>query len=171
MPEFASVAASFGYRPQVKVDQSLDPYSDTYFDQMLALYGELSGRELDQASGELTDFDLARHVAAANPYASPDIGFIAKHARAVLTAIMAANPPAGARVLDLGCGWGLSTEMIGFTGAEVTAVDINPKFAELVESRAMRQGRARSSARTSTTFRSRGEGMISSCSMSACITR
>ena len=55
---------------------------------------------------------------------------------------MAADPPAGARVLDLGCGWGLSTEMIGFTGAEVTAVDINPKFAELVDLRAMRQGRA-----------------------------
>ena len=71
VPEFASVAASFGYRPQVKVEQSLDPYSGAYFDQMLALYGELSGRELDQASGELTDFDLARHVAAANPYASP----------------------------------------------------------------------------------------------------
>jgi ubiquinone/menaquinone biosynthesis C-methylase UbiE len=108
---------------------------------MVALYREISGRELDPENGELTEVDVVRHAAGANPYVSRDIGFIARHARAVMTAMMAANPPPGARVLDLGCGWGLSTEMIGFAGGRVTAVDINPQFVDLVARRAKMQGR------------------------------
>jgi cyclopropane fatty-acyl-phospholipid synthase-like methyltransferase len=140
-PRFAALTAGFRYTPAIRVDQSLDPCSEAYAEQMVTLYREIAGRELDQATGELTHFDVARHAAGANPYASSDVGFIAMHARAVMTAMMAANPPPGARVLDLGCGWGLSTEMIGFSGARVTAVDINPKFAELVTARAARLGR------------------------------
>jgi SAM-dependent methyltransferase len=53
--------------------------------------------------------------------------------------VIADLPPA-ATVLDLGCGWGLSSEMMAFAGARVTAVDINPPFVELVRRRAARLG-------------------------------
>ncbi|MBU6296156.1 MAG: methyltransferase domain-containing protein, partial [Planctomycetes bacterium] len=49
---------------------------------------------------------------------------------------MAANLPPGASILDMGCGWGLSSEAMAFSGASVTAVDINPQFVELIEKRA-----------------------------------
>ena len=35
------------YTPTVKVDRTLDPDSDRYFEQMMALYEELSNRKLD----------------------------------------------------------------------------------------------------------------------------
>ena len=40
--------------------------------------------------------------------------------------------PNNARVLDLGCGWGLSSEFFASLGCRVTAVDINRKFVELI---------------------------------------
>ncbi len=73
-----------------------------------------------------------------NPYHRNDIAFLSKHSRAVLTAIMLADPPAGAHILDAGCGWGLSSELMAFCGARVTAIDINPAFVELVRRRAQR---------------------------------
>ncbi|MCA3280993.1 MAG: class I SAM-dependent methyltransferase [Roseomonas sp.] len=138
-PAFSNLAKGFFYTPEVKVDQALDPFSETYCDQMIELYRELSGRDLDQETGEITTIDVAHHAASANPYASRNIAFISKHARAVLTATMMANLPSAAKVLDLGCGWGLSTEMLEFTGAHVTAVDINSDFVELVERRSKRR--------------------------------
>ena len=137
--EFANLARNFIYSPEIKIDQALDPFSKTYCDQMIELYRELSGRDLDQETGEITSIDVEHHAVSANPYASTDIGFISKHARTVLTATMMANLPSGAKVLDLGCGWGLSTEMLEFTGAHVTAVDINSYFIELVERRSKRR--------------------------------
>jgi hypothetical protein len=56
------------YVPTLKVDQSLDPYSDAYCDQQIALYKEISGRELDQYSNEQTEFDMVRHVNQRNAF-------------------------------------------------------------------------------------------------------
>jgi 2-polyprenyl-3-methyl-5-hydroxy-6-metoxy-1,4-benzoquinol methylase len=53
---------------------------------------------------------------------------------------MMADLPCDAAVLDAGSGWGMSTEMMAFCGAAVTAVDINPLFVELVRRRAERLG-------------------------------
>ncbi len=139
-PLFDRLVTSFQYEPTVSVDQSLDPLSDAYFEQMIELYEEISGRKLNQDKGELTPLDLPHHINHANPYALEDVDFIASHARAVLTAAMVANLPHKAKILDLGCGWGLSTEMLSFTGAKITAVDINPDFVELVRQRANRRG-------------------------------
>lgn len=140
--KFQNIARNFTYKPDFQVDQNLDPFSNVYMEQMLALYVELSGRDLKQDTGELMSINVPYHVAGQNPYASDDIAFISKHARAVLTSLMVANPPANSHILDLGCGWGLSTEMMNFAGARVTAVDINPQFVELVEKRARRHDRS-----------------------------
>ena len=139
-PAFDALCRIFRYVPVQQVDQDLDPLSEAYGAQMIALYHEIAGRDLDQSTGEMTDFEIERHVVEANPYALRDANFISRHARTVLTTVMVANLPGAPRILDLGCGWGLSTEMLGFTGAEVTAVDINPRFVELVSRRAARRG-------------------------------
>ncbi len=124
----------FSFRTQV--DQTLDPMSEAYVAQQIALYEEISGRRLDQASGEMTPLSADTFVAGPNPYDSRDIARIAQHSRTILNMMAAANLPAGARVLDMGCGWGLSSELMAFCGAEVDAVDINPEFVRLVNLRA-----------------------------------
>ncbi len=49
--------------------------------------------------------------------------------------VSAARLPERPRVLDLGAGWGLSSEFLATLGCIVDAVDINPKFVELIQRR------------------------------------
>ncbi len=137
-PAAAALLQDFEFRYETSVDQSLDPFSDDYFQAQVRLYTEITGRKLDQDSGELTPINVAAHAAAANPYNSRDVRFLAKHNRAVLTALVLADLPPAAEVLDAGSGWGLSSEAFARCGASVTAVDINPLFADLVRQRATR---------------------------------
>ncbi len=139
-PQAQSFLADFRVHFDTEVDRTLDPFSDGYFEQQVALYREIAGRDLDQDSGEMMPVDVDGHVAAINPYNSRDTRFLAKHNRAILTCLMLADLPPGADVLDAGSGWGLSSEAIARCGASVTAVDINPLFVELVRRRAERLG-------------------------------
>lgn len=138
--ESAVYLSDFSYALEARVDQTLDPFSDAYVEQQLAVYREIAGRDLDQVSFEQAPVDVDRCVTGGNPYGIDDPGFIAPHALAVIQALWLAGLPPGASVLDMGCGWGLSTELIGFCGASVTCVDINPRFLALVEERARRRG-------------------------------
>jgi 2-polyprenyl-3-methyl-5-hydroxy-6-metoxy-1,4-benzoquinol methylase len=139
-PECAEYLRDFSHEASIQIDESLDPFSSEYTAQQISLYEEISGRKLDQKIGELTQFNIEERVTSANPYAYDNITFIAKHSRCVLSSILAANLKPGATVLDMGSGWGLSSEMMAFCGAKVTAVDINPDFVSLVKQRAQRIG-------------------------------
>lgn len=139
-PECRVATKNFFYRPDTAVDIELDPFSEAYFNQQISVYSEISGRDLNQEAGEVSHINVDELVNTANPYGRQDIAFISKHCRTVLTALMVANPPAGARILDLGAGWGLSSEMMAYCGAKVTAVDINPHFVELITRRTERTG-------------------------------
>lgn len=52
---------------------------------------------------------------------------------------MLSNLGPDAHILDMGAGWGLSTENIAYTGAKVTALDINDDFINLIKDRSMRR--------------------------------
>jgi cyclopropane fatty-acyl-phospholipid synthase-like methyltransferase len=58
----------------------------------------------------------------------------------VARAIQYSGLQIGDHVLDMGCGWGTSCELMAFCGLEVTGLDINPRFVELVNARAKRIG-------------------------------
>ena len=88
----------------------------------------------------MTRFDVSGHVSHANPYASDNVAMMGGHVNAITAAIQRAELPPGARVADLGCGWGMTSEILSFCGARVTAVDINPDFVTLVRRRAARLG-------------------------------
>ncbi len=113
-----------------------DPFSEAYLARQIALYGRLSGRSVDQHSNERTAFDLQGHVAAANPYGRRDTSHMARHTATLSNAFIQADLPNAPSVLDMGCGWGLSSELLAYLGADVTAVDINQNFIDLVSTRA-----------------------------------
>ncbi|MCE3553293.1 methyltransferase domain-containing protein [Pseudonocardia sp. RS11V-5] len=70
---------------------------------------------------------------------------------------LAAEPvPAGARVLEIGCGLGLPALAAARAGAEVTAVDLSPTAIDLVRRSAERNGLALT-ARASSWTALRGE--------------
>src|SRR3954468_11257060 len=71
--------APFRYRRKAAVAETLDPYSETYVAQQIALYREISGRDIDQRTNEAATFHLAEHVAAANPYAHQSPSAVGLH--------------------------------------------------------------------------------------------
>lgn len=95
------------YYPDIVVDQSLDPFSEEYVNQQVALYREVSGRELDQLTNEHTALDVNRHTAAINPYDHGSPSGLAQHIERLSRAIRLGAPPRGSLMLDMGCGWGL----------------------------------------------------------------
>lgn len=52
-----------------------------------------------------------------------------------------AKPRRGETVMDMGCGWGLSSELAAYLGLTVIGVDVNPSFVRLVNERAKRARR------------------------------
>lgn len=128
------------YKPAAHVNESLDAYSDEYARQQIALYEEISGRELDQHKNEFTPFDIQVHVEAINPYGHWTPSDLALHLLRLSRALQLGKFARGEHVLDIGCGWGLSSELFAYSGLTVTALDINPAFVELVNKRALRSG-------------------------------
>lgn len=117
----------------------LDPFSDEYFQNQMSVYAELSCRVFDQATNELLEVDVEQYVANTSPRIA-DLTFIAHHISTIAAALQVAGLASGANVLDIGCGTGLSSEIMAFSGANVTAVDINPLYIEIVRRRAARLG-------------------------------
>ncbi len=139
-PEAMEFVSDFELSFSTKVDPDLDGYSEEYARMQSGLYREVSGRQIDQTANELLDVDVDELADTANPYGSANPDLMAKHARTILTSIVVADLPPDASVLDMGCGWGISTEMFGFCGCRVTAVDINPMFVDIVARRAAVRG-------------------------------
>lgn len=137
-PDCAVYWTNWVYKPQTHVDETLDPKGEEYCSQQVALYEEMSGRKFNQYENEMTDFDLDRHVQGPNSYDHPDPKQLA-HQIAQLAHMFRRVPMSRAQtLLDMGCGWGLSSEFAATIGLNVTAVDINANFIELVRRRAAR---------------------------------
>lgn len=135
-PDFWQRFGSLRYKPSIAVDPKLDPFSDDYFDAMLAVYEEISGTTYNPVVTELTDFDIDLHAdgpTSYGPHVAP--AEIAMHFHRLSSAIRFADLPLGSSIMDMGCGWGFSSELLAQCGFSVTAVDINPKFVALVERR------------------------------------
>lgn len=126
----------FSYEYKIDVDQNLDPFSDEYFAQQLSLYTELSARELNQAQHEFTPVEVDHYVDKPNPYGLMSPSALVAHYLRLGIAISRAELPSSPKILDMGAGWGLSSEFLNTLGADVTAVDINHRFVELINRRA-----------------------------------
>jgi 2-polyprenyl-3-methyl-5-hydroxy-6-metoxy-1,4-benzoquinol methylase len=123
---------------ETHVDQSLDPFSDTYFEQQIDLYCEIAGRDLDQSVGELHHQDLNPLLTASNPTGLNHVKTVAEMARAITTMLTVTDQGTAARVLDLGAGHGLSSEIYAFTGCVVDALDIDINLGDLARARSAR---------------------------------
>lgn len=135
-PRFSDVKLVF----DSLVDVTLNPFSQSYFLQQQNLYKEITGRDVQQSTNELYPIDVEFHSAGANPYADRNIPLIARHAATIMWTLVLSDAKPGAKVLDLGCGWGLTSELIAYCGGTVHAVDINPQFVQLVNRRVHRHG-------------------------------
>ena len=70
-----------------------------YFTQQLAVYREMSGRDLDQEVGEQAAVDVETNSMSANPVNSCDIKNISLHTKTIATVLSLANIPPNAKIL------------------------------------------------------------------------
>lgn len=138
--EAKSILADFTLAFDTSIDLTLDPYSEAYVACQIALYEEISGRQLNQSTNELTQFNIDDYAAAANPYCWRDPSALVMHHLRIGTAIRRAALEREPAILDLGAGWGLTSEFMAMLGGDVVAIDINPDFIALINRRASRLG-------------------------------
>ena len=133
--------ADFEYEPSCTIDQGLDPFGEAYVAQQITLYEEIAGHQYNVEKDEKTSLDVQRYVNAINPYDHPDPAALAVHLQRLSRALRYAQSRRDEVVLDMGCGWGLSSELAAYLGLKVIAIDVNLPFVQLVNERATRGGR------------------------------
>lgn len=134
--------SEFEYTPSYIVDYDLDPFGEDYVCEQLKLYEEISGHPYNVHIDEKSTIDIASHLAAPNPYNHPDPSGLATHLQRLSRVFRYAKVARGGILLDMGCGWGLSSEVAAYLGLTVRAIDVNLDFVELVNRRASAGGRA-----------------------------
>jgi 2-polyprenyl-3-methyl-5-hydroxy-6-metoxy-1,4-benzoquinol methylase len=104
-------------------------------------------RDLDTAAADTLRARLARHLAEGRPrgFLESDEGRrdldshlfrrLGYDRRCVVPWLDAARPLMGARVLEIGCGTGSSTLALAEQGAEVVAVDVDPRGLDVARER------------------------------------
>jgi hypothetical protein len=121
-------------------DANLSPYSKEHYQQRIFLYEEVSGRKLNQADGELHPTDIESLFGQPNPIGILDVAQMSEHVRAVSKMISIAGLVGQAKVLDMGTGHGIASEVMAFMGCRVHAIDIDPVLGELSRRRAAARG-------------------------------
>ena len=134
-----SLFRAFKLKYDTIVDQELDPFSEKYYEQQLALYREIAGREIEQASGELHKIDISKLIDAPNPMGIVNVADIGEHVRCNSTMLSLCCLFGQAEILDMGAGYGISSEVYAFSAAKVHAVDIDPLLSRLAIERASRR--------------------------------
>ena len=109
-----------------------DPFSQSYKEFQFNLYKKISGREY-KLENEFTDW-LRPEEAMYTPFPfyTQSHQIVSDHIimLGLIIKTMALKP--GAKILEFGCGYGNTTVALARMGYKVTAVDIEPRFLEIV---------------------------------------
>jgi len=116
-------------------DRPSDPFSPAYRDWVFTLYRALSGRADYSTDNEHSPFDVQEALVRPYPHStrSPTVLGEELMARGFIVKSLELSPPA--RVVEFGSGWGNLTLDLARLGFDVTAVEIEPRFCELIEAK------------------------------------
>lgn len=113
-----------------------DPESPEYREAQLALYRRISGRAAYTLDNERSEVDVQAALVRPFPYVTGSAEVVGDQLIAqgfLLKAL--AGLPVPSRVVEFGPGWGHTTHHFLQLGHRVTAVEVDPGFAELLEAR------------------------------------
>jgi 2-polyprenyl-3-methyl-5-hydroxy-6-metoxy-1,4-benzoquinol methylase len=127
------------FRMDFKKDLPADPRSDEYRNAQLELYRWIAGKTYENAN-EKSVFNVQEATISPFPFGTKSADTVGNHLISIGHLIKAAAFPAGSRVLELGAGWGNTSEALARMGCWVTAVDIEKNFVELIKTRAASLG-------------------------------
>jgi SAM-dependent methyltransferase len=116
-------------------DQPADPFSPAYRDWVFGLYRSVSGRAAYSTDNEHSPFDVADALVRPYPHSTGSTTVLGEElmARGFIVKSLGVAPPA--QIVEFGAGWGNLTLDLAALGFTVTAVEIEPRFCELIAAR------------------------------------
>lgn len=126
---------SFYYSPR-KMDIPNDPYSEEYHNFQMRLYSLISGNCQYSINNEESIFDLESKKNTPFPYYTKSATTVGDQLLAIGYIIKQSNMPSNSKVLEFGPGWGNLTIALAQMGHNVTCVEVEKRFAELIAYRA-----------------------------------
>ena len=112
-----------------------DPFSPAYYDYQMALYQQISGRQYS-LDNEATPFDVDQAVIRPFPYSTGSCQTAGDHYVTIGHFLQQLRLPPNARIVEFGPGWGNVTLALAALGHQVTAVDVEARYCELIRRRA-----------------------------------
>jgi SAM-dependent methyltransferase len=109
-----------------------DPYSTEYREAQLELYRHLSGRNEYSVEHEYSGVDVNAALESPYPYSTRSPRIAGEYLIALGFLLKSLPLPERARIIDFGAGWGHTTDALLALGFDVTAVEVDPGFAELL---------------------------------------
>ena len=114
-----------------------DPESPEYRQAIMDFYRVYSGRDLYDSSVN-EQFEAPEGSQSPHrpfPYITGSSQIVGEHLMAIGFLMQAMRPRPGMTVLEFGPGWGNTTIDLARMGCQVTAVDVNPFYLELIRQR------------------------------------
>jgi SAM-dependent methyltransferase len=110
-----------------------DPFSPEYRDAVLTFYHKVTGRGgYDPAMDELNPFDIDERVRQPSIYSAGSSVFLGRYIEAFGQILQIADARPGSRILEYGPGEGQIALNFARMGCEVTVVDIEPRYLEVI---------------------------------------
>jgi 2-polyprenyl-3-methyl-5-hydroxy-6-metoxy-1,4-benzoquinol methylase len=113
-----------------------DPFSDEYAARYLALHKKISNRAEYSVQNERSEFDVDSLTLRPYPYFTKSLKRAAQHYTLMGKLMEIMEVKEGADILECGFGWGNTTLALAMLGHNVTAIDIEQRYCELVRRRA-----------------------------------
>lgn len=116
-----------------------NPFSDEYRQAQWELYTEISGREQYHVFAcERTPFDLEAAEVRPYPYSTGSGRIVGDQFIGQGFLLQAIGALSGKRIVEFGPGWGNITLALAQTGYDVTGVEVDPNFADLIRRKSAR---------------------------------
>jgi ubiquinone/menaquinone biosynthesis C-methylase UbiE len=119
-------------------DLPADPFSEEYREFQMKLYRSVSGKSYSTAN-EVTGFDARALLDRPFPYYTGSMQTTGEHFLAIGFLFRLMQLPPNSRIIEFGPGWGHVAIMLAQLGHQVTVVDIEKNFCDLIRLRAERE--------------------------------
>lgn len=127
------------FRMDFSTEVPADPFSVEYHQFQMAIYEHIAGRKYSSLN-EVSAFDVAALEPRPFPFYTGSCRTVGYFTMGMGFLLHSLDLPAGARVVEFGPGWGNTTIAMAMSGLDVTAVDIEANFCDLLRRRAGRHG-------------------------------
>lgn len=117
-------------------DLPADPFSPEYRERYLQLYKRIASRDDYDVQNERSQFDVDSLTYRPFPYFTKSLKLASVHYGLMSKLFEVLDVKPSAKILECGFGWGNTTLALAMLGHDVTALDIEERYCEVVRRRA-----------------------------------